>query len=287
VPSEDLRSIPGLQEAHQRALARKLGITSLLDLADADQRAIYAALGSIRPRPSLTRIADWQDEARNRLSNAAIDERDWQTTASFAVIFAQRQVGDGWEYRLEAEQTEKEPAPEPREWPSWDCGPLCDWMLGHLTLPEDEADSEADAAGQTGTTTEPTARAAPTRAGRAELHIDSATITDALQELDLIRASDVTTVPPEDLEPPVRLSLTVSGGRSGQELRAAIWFRRRAGPGWNPQEPVSVPPSGQAEFDLSSVPPGEHEVRLLAWATEPGATLAAVTLPRLTFRLAE
>src|SRR5579859_3839945 len=57
MPGEDLMSIPGLQEVHQRALARKLGITSLRALADADQRAIYAALGSIRPRPSLTRIA--------------------------------------------------------------------------------------------------------------------------------------------------------------------------------------------------------------------------------------
>jgi hypothetical protein len=47
---------------------------------------------------------------------------------------------------------------------------------------------------------------------------------------------------------------------------------------------VIVPSSGQAEFDLSSVPPGGHDVRLLAWATDPGATLAAVTLPPLTFR---
>ena len=41
--------------------------------------------------------------------------------------------------------------------------------------------------------------------------------------------------------------------------------------------------SGQGEFDLSSVPAGAHDVRLLAWATDPGATLAAVTLPRLAF----
>ena len=62
------------------------------------------------------------------------------------------------------------------------------------------------------------------------------------------------------------------------------WFRRPDGPGWSPQEPVTVPASGQAEFDLSSVPAGQHDVRLLAWATDPGATLAAVALPTLTFR---
>ena len=47
---------------------------------------------------------------------------------------------------------------------------------------------------------------------------------------------------------------------------------------------MTDPASGKAEFDLSSVPAGGHDVRLLAWATDPGATLAAVALPRLTFR---
>jgi hypothetical protein len=70
--------------------------------------------------------------------------------------------------------------------------------------------------------------------------------------------------------------------RPGRELWAAVWFRRQAEPGWSPQEPVIIPSTGQAQFDLSSVPPGEHNVRLLAWATNPPG-LAAVTLPNLTF----
>jgi hypothetical protein len=286
VPGDDLTSVPGLQEVHRRALDGKLGITTLRALADADQRAIYTALRSIRPRPSLVRIAAWQDDARRRLSDAAIDRSAWDTVASFAVIFAERQVDGVRERRLEAEQTEVEPALEPWQWPGWDCGPLCDWMLGRLGLPEDKADSEAGAADQTGTATaaEPAASTASARAGRAELGIGSAVITDALHELDLIRAGDLIAAPPEDLIQPVRLRLTVSGGRSGQRMRATVWFRRQGGPGWSPHEPVIVPPSGQAEFDLSSVPPGEHDVRLLAWATDPGATLAAVTLPKLTFR---
>jgi hypothetical protein len=278
VPGEDLRSIPGLQDVHQRALDSKLGISSLRALADADQRAIYAALGSIRPRPSLTRIAGWQDDARSKLSDA-----DWHTAASFAVIFAQRQDGDGGELRLEAERTEVEPASEPQQWPSWDCGPLCDWMLGHLNLAEGKAGSEADVAGAAAVA-EPAAGAVPARAGWAELRIDSATISDAQQTRELLRAGELVTAPPEDLALPVRLRFTVSGRRSGQQLKAAVWFRRRAGPGWSPHAPVSVSRSGQAEFDLSSIPLGRHDVRLLAWATGAGATLAAVTLPALAFR---
>jgi hypothetical protein len=275
-----MNSIPGLEESHQRALAGKLGITSLRALADADQRAIYTALANMRPRPSLTRIAAWQGYARSRLSDAASDPSAWQTVASFAVIFAQRQVDGEWEHRIEAEQTEVEPALEPRQWPDWDFGPLRDWMLGQLGLPEDE---EA-ATGEPATAGEAAVSGTPALAGRAELRIDSATITDAVHELDLITAGHPIAAPPDDLRHPVRVRFTVSGGRSGQQLRAAVWFRRQAEPGWSPDEPVIVSSSGQAEFDLSTVPPGGHDIRLLAWATDPGATLAAVTLPKLTFR---
>ena len=285
MPAEDLGSIPGLQQNHRRELAAKLAISSLRALADADQRTVYEALRNIRPRPSLTRIAAWQSDARGRLPGAVVKEPDWRTSASFAVIFAQRQVNGVWEHRIEAEQTEVEPALEPRQWPSWDCGPLCGWMLGQLDRPAGQADPEAGVADGAGaaTTAEPAVRTAPARAARAELRIDSATITDAVQELELIRAGHVVVAPAEDLRPPVRLRLTVTGARSGQHLQAAVWFRRPAGPGWSPHDPVRPSPSGRAEFDLSSVPPGGHDARLLAWATDAGATLAAVTLPMLTW----
>ena len=298
MPGDELDSIPGLAENHQRVLASKAGITSLRGLADADQRAVYTALASIRPRPSLARIAAWQHEARSRLDDAANDRSAWQTAASFAVIFAQRQVDGRWERRLEAEQTEVEPAPEPRQWASWDCGPLCDWMRGQLGLAADEAD-EADEAGvadRARTAVEPAAvkpaavetaepaAAAPGAPERARLRIDSVTITDAARDVDLISADDLVAAQPGDLRAPVRMRFTVRGGRAGQQLRAAVWFHRLDGPGWSPQDPVTVPASGQVEFDLSAVPAGAHDVRLLAWATDPGARLAAVSLPRLTFR---
>lgn len=254
-----LGPIAGLQDSHRRALAGKLGITSLRALADADQRAIYTALANLRPRPSLARIAEWQADARRSLADADVDRSDWHTAASFAVVFAQRLAGSVWEYRLEAEQTEVEPAAESPQWPDWDCGPLCDWMLGRVPPP---------------------AQAAP--AARTELRVETATIIDAMRERELIRAGTVVAAPAEDLQAPARLRFTVTGGRSGQRPRAAVWFRRPAEPGWSPHEPVLVSPDGRAEFDLSAVPPGTHHIRLLAWAS--GTTLAAVSLPTLTLR---
>ena len=284
---DELDSIPGLAENHRRVLASKAGITSLHALADADQRDVYTALASIRPRPSLARIAAWQNEARSRLGDAANDRSAWQTAASFAVIFARRQVDGRWERRLEAEQTEVEPAPEPRKWANWDCGPLCDWMLGQLGLAADEAGvaDPAEAAAEPAAV-EPAEHAAAGGGApeRARLRIDSVTITDAADDVDLITDGHLVTAQPSDLHSPVRVRFTVHGGRAGQQLRAAVWFRRPDGPGWSPQDPVTVPASGQAEFDLSAVPAGGHDVRLLAWATDPGARLAAVSLPRLTFR---
>jgi hypothetical protein len=139
-------------------------------------------------------------------------------------------------------------------------------MLGQLSPPEDQAEL---AAGVT--------------PGRARLRIGSATIADALHDADLVRAGRPIEAPAGDMRQPVRLRFTVHGGRPSQQLRAAVWFRRPDGPGWSPQAPVIVSPSGQAEFDLSSVPPGRHDIRLLAWAADPGATLAAVSLPTLSF----
>ena len=276
-----LESVSGLQEAHRRALAGKLEITSVRALADADQRAVYGALANLRPRPSLARVAQWQEDARNKLTDAEVDRSDWHTAASFAVVFAQRQVGADWEYRLEAERTEVEPASESRAWAGWNCEPLCAWMLGHVRPAESPAAGPAAHDAKPATTVAPVA---PARTERRKLHVDSATIIDAERELDLIRAGTPIAAPTEDLRAPVRLRLTVSGGRSDQQLRAAIWFLRPSGPGWSPHDPVSVSPDGQAEFDLSPVPSGSYDIRLLAWATDPGATLAAVTLPTLTLR---
>ena len=160
------------------------------------------------------------------LSGAASDPSAWQNAASFAVIFAQRRVDGEWERRIEAEQTEMEPALEPRQWPGWECGALCDWMLGQLGLPEDEEGCRRGARGQRRACHRGQRRACARgqrracTARRAELRIDSATITDAVHELDLITAGHPSAAPPDGSRR-VRLRFTVSGGRSGQQLRAA------------------------------------------------------------------
>jgi hypothetical protein len=286
VNSDDLSSIPGLKEIYCSTLASELRINSLRALAEADQQAIYRALAAIPPRrPTLAQIAKWQAAARARLSQAVSDNSNWQSAASFAVIFAQRQVDRVWERRLEVERTEVEPERPHREWPDWNCEPLCGWMRSQLGLTESEQpESETDDAAETktGPGLAPAGRAV--HPGRAQLRIETATITDAAHSLNLLPADAAIAVLPEELMPPVRLSFTVRGARSGQQVKAAAWFRRHSQPGWSPSAPVIASRSGQAEFDLSSAPPGEHEVRLLAWATDAGSTLAAVTLPRLTFR---
>lgn len=286
MPSEDLRSIPGLEDKYRRTLATRLSITSARELADADPDAIYTQLKNLRPRPSRARIADWQRQARSGLGDVDVDRSAWHTAASFAVIFAQRRVNGVWERRLEAEQTEVDPEPAHQEWPGWDCDPLCDWMRRQLGPLMDQAETVAGTASDTdgSLSGEPAASAGPGRADRADLRIESAAVTDATRELVLITAGDLTRIPPQDLMAPVRLSLTVRRGRPGQQVQAVAWFLRRPEPGWSPGGPVTITRSGRAEFDLSSVPPGEHRIRLLAWATDARATLAAVTLPALTFR---
>jgi len=131
---DDLSSIEGLADKHVRALARQ-GVTDLRGLAQADQHAVYRAMANLRPRPTLEQISRWQDEARSRLAETGPDAREWQTEASFVVVFSQRRVDDTWERRVEAEQTEVEPERHPEVWSGWECEPVCAWMLGQLPAP--------------------------------------------------------------------------------------------------------------------------------------------------------
>ena len=122
-------------------------------------------------------------------------------------------------------------------------------------------------------------------AGRARLTIDSATIIDAAGRADVVTAGALAADPPRELVAPVRVVLTVGGARPGTQVQAVTRILRPDDFGWNPQDPVVVPDSGQAEFDLSAVPAGEHELALIAWAADPAANLVSVSLPRMTIRL--
>ena len=147
---DDLSSIEGLADKHVRALARQ-HVTDLRGLVQADPEAIYRAMANLRPRPAREQIARWQDEARNKL--ATPDAPEWQTAASFVVVFSQRKEGDTWERRVEAERTEVEPERSMQVWSGWDAAPVCDWMRGQLdqaadagTQPAEEPPTEEPAA---------------------------------------------------------------------------------------------------------------------------------------------
>jgi hypothetical protein len=294
VPDDELSSIPGLEEKHVRALARRQ-VTDLRGLARADQRVLYNAMANIRPRPTIGQISRWQDAAKSRLEEAAIDVSEWHTAASFAVVFAQRQVGDAWERRVEAERTEVEPERNPEVWPGWECEPLCGWMLGQLGRTDAAGVSAQPAPGEPGaprpapaepeavppSAAQPPARRAP---ARTQLRIDSAAIIDAARRVDVVSAGALLADVPAELVAPVRVVMTVSGAQSGTEVRVVTRILRRDGPGWNPQAPVVLGRSGLAEFDLSQVAVGRHKLALIAWAPDATARPVSVELPALTIR---
>jgi len=127
----DLSSIEGLAGQHVRALNRR-HVTGLRELAQADLAVIYRAMASLWPRPAREQAAHWQDDARWQLDEAAPVLAEWQTAASFVVVFSQRRTGAIWERRVEAERTEVEPERAMEVWSGWHAAPVCAWMAEQL-----------------------------------------------------------------------------------------------------------------------------------------------------------
>ena len=287
--TDELNSITGLEDKHRRALARRQ-ITALRSLADADQRVIYNAMGSIRPRPTLEQIAQWQGEARAKLGEPAADTADWHTAASFAVVFARRRVGDTWERRLEVERTEVEPEREPEVWAGWECDRICGWMRGQLDQANGAGPGQGDQAGESraqpagaqpaGGPARPRARPA----GRPRLHVGSAAIIDATGHAEVVTGDALVADPPTELVAPVHVVITVGGARPGTKVHAVARLRGHGRPGRNAQDPVVVPPSGRAELGLSGVTAGRVEMALLAWAPDASARPVSLRLPAVTIR---
>jgi hypothetical protein len=265
VPGDDLTSIPDLQDKHRRVLAEQLEISTVQALAEADPREIHQATRNLRPRPTFDLIAWWQDQARNRLREAATGGSDWHPAVSFAVVFAQRLVEGNWERQLEIERTEVEPEQERKVWSGWDCREICGWMREQLDLP-----GEADPAGS--------------QAARAPLRIGSAAVIDRSARADVVTADSVAAAPLTDLAGPVRVDLTIAGARQDQEIHVVARVLREGAPGWNPQDPEVIKGSGRASLDLSGLPAGQHEVMVVAWAPDGSASPAVVRLPPLVIR---
>jgi hypothetical protein len=286
VSSHELSSIQGLEDKHLRALARH-GVTDVRGLVQADPEVLHRAMANLRPRPPRDLVARWQADARSMLAETTPDVAEWQMVASFVVVFFQRRTGDTWERRVEAERTEVEPERNPQVWPGWETGPIWDWMLGQLGQANAVEPASGDAtAGETTQPAEGDAGAAeppPTgpAAERPALRIDSAVIIDAAGRTSVVTAGAVAD-PPRELVAPARVAFTVSGAPPGTRLWAVARVLRRDGPGWNARDPVAVPGSGEVEFDLSAVPPGEHDMGLIAWAPDAAAKPVSVRLPAIT-----
>ena len=305
--ADDLSSIAGMEDKHRKALARRR-ITTLRGLAAADQDVIYRAMGSIKPRPTRDQIAQWQDEARSRPAGArggdqarsgpggarggddapggpgqaAADATEWQPVASFAVVFAQRRAGGGWERRIEAERTEVEPERGPEVWPGWECNPICGWMLGQVGQADgaEPGEPRPDGGGRSQPAGEPAAAARP-RGVRPQLRIDRAAIIDGASRIGLVTDGALVADPPAGLAAPTRVVFTVSGAGRGTEVQVVARLRGHGEPGHNVADPVAIPPSGRAEFDLSQVTAGQLEMDLLAWAPDATARPASVRLPTM------
>jgi hypothetical protein len=291
MPSDDLSSIPDLQDKHRRVLAAELKITTFRALVHADRRDIHQAMRNLRPRPTLEQIARWQDHARSGLTDATTDPSDWHPAASFAVVFMQRPAaGGGWERRLDVERTEVEPEQDVRIWPDWDCHEICAWMREQLGLPARAQPGPPDAAPQdAGPEAAPaggvvTAPAPASRARRrAQLRIGKVTVVDPAAPAGAAAAA-VAAAAPAQATGPLRVEISVSGARRDQEIHAVARVLRQGGFGWNPQDPVVIRGAGAASFDLSRLPAGHHEVALIAWAPDGTAEPAVVRLPELTVR---
>jgi hypothetical protein len=257
-------------------------------------------MANLRPRPAREQIERWQDDARNKLAAPAAPE--WQTAASFVVVYTQRKEGDTWERRVEAERTEVEPERTMQVWSGWDAAPVCEWMRGQLdqaadagAQPAEEPVAEKSAAeepaAEKSAAEEPAAEPAPARsapapgpASRALLRIDSAALIDTAGQTEVVTAGVLAANPRTELIAPVRVVFAVGGAPPGTALQAVTRIRRPDGPGWNPQDPVILSGPGQAEFDLAPVPAGGHVMALIAWAPDATAKPVSVTLPSVTIR---
>ena len=287
--SHELSSIQGLEDKHLRALARH-GVTDVRGLVQADPEVIHRAMANLRPRPPRDLVARWQADARSMLAETTPDVAEWQVVASFVVVFFQRRTGGTWERRVEAERTEVEPERNPQVWPGWETGPICDWMLGQLGQANGAEPASGDGTADEATqpAEEDAGAAEPPPGGpaaeRPALRIDSAVIIDAAGRTNVVTAGAAAAGAPRELVAPARVAFTVSGAPPGTRLWAVARVLRRDGPGWNARDPVAVPGSGEVEFDLSAVPPGEHDMGLIAWAPDAAAKPVSVRLPVITIR---
>jgi len=295
---DELTSIPGLQNKHCKVLAEQLHVTTLEGLVLAHRQAIHDAMRRLRPRPTLEKIAEWQDHARAKLDEAPSVQSDWDRAATFVVSFEQRPRDEGVERRLAVEQTEIEPEQPPEVWTGWDCQMICGWMGDRLAQSGVQLeDGPAEAKPDTGAAETPSEGVTVDTSGRAgakagsvagagherpRVRIDRATLIDDTGRVDVLADEIMTSTAAMGCTLPARLAVTVTGPDPDREVHVAIRLRRPRAHGQSPEEPIVVRGGGRVEFDLSHVPVGRYDVGLLAWTPDGSGTPSVLELPGLT-----
>lgn len=272
---DDLASIPDLQAKHRKVLA-ELGITTSDDLAAADAKDVSAAMGRMRPPPTLAEIRRWQGAARRGAADRA-DGSDWERAATFVVSFEQRARGGVWERQLVAEQTELEPEQPPQVWSSWDCGEICGWMTGRIaTAEQTEAPARKDKA--------PARRRRKQNGAPAPIQLEVVGLASEAGDVDLISEPRDGEREVLDVSETDRAVITVGGVHPDQVVLLVLRVQRRGRPGRNLHEPIPHRGLGRVQLPLAGVDVGTHDAKVLAWAPDRSVAAAAVELPVLVRR---
>jgi hypothetical protein len=273
MPTDDLSSLSELDDRQRAVLTEKLGLTSFYELILIDRQRVVEAFGRKSFRPTLEEVAVWQDQARRQRAAAAA-AADWEQVASFVVVFEQRLAADRAEHRVQVEQTEVEPEAPPKDWPSWDCGNVCGWMLERLGLSEAGANGAAPEAASHIPQT-PAQMPAPSR---PHLRIERVTLLDDNGETDLVTGGAIVGEKRADSVLPAQL--VVALGESGRANTVSVAVRLRR-PGYK-----SLSVAGQLEttgstvaIDLPELAPGPYEATVAAWAPDGSCHPDLTTLP--------
>ena len=305
-PGDKLTSIPGLLAKHRKVLADQLQIATSAALARADPQAIIDAMsGQVRPTPSLEKVVEWQEVAQRNDEGAAAqpdegaaaesegvasaEPPDWERVAAFVLSFEQRQVEGRPERQLVAQQAETEVEQEGTSWPTWDPSGISGWLQqkladvgGHDQAATPQA-QPARAERRPGTGPGHSPGEAGMRSGRGRLRIRLATIADTTGRVQVV-SDDQLTAQAVTCTVPGRLEVQVAGAETKRDLQVALHFARTGQPGWSPHEPTTASADGKAKIELTEVPTGQYEARVLAWTPDASAEHAAVGLGILTIR---
>ena len=317
-PGDKLTSIPGLLAKHRKVLADQLQITTSAALARADPQAILDAMSEqVRPTPSLEKVLEWQEVARRNDEGAAAQPDEgaaaeseeaaaaaseeaaaaeppgWEQVAAFVLSFEQRQVEGRPERQLVAAQAETEVEQERTSWPTWDTSGISDEISDWLQhkLADIEAHDQTAAPQTQPAKAERTPKTRPgqspgeagMRSGRGRLRIRLATIADTTGRVQIVSDSQLT-VQPVTCTVPGRLEVQVAGAETKRDVQVVLRFARTGKPGWSPHEPTTASADGKAKIELTEVPAGQYEARVLAWTPDASAEHTAIGLGVLTIR---